>query len=584
MQVVDLHLDRSLICDFFDGYKLSFEPTPVLRQANEGKPLRLEPGPDQFSLLHAELFGRHNLLWSDPWMRKASYYINTRHQLVQCIYNEITGQASGQRTVFVLDVFDHGDGYAHKPGDYNYSVFFVSERFMVICDGINTVHLVDTGDRSRPTTDLWQAVTRTPVDSTTDHRGHILYDARMDTVQERKQISLVVGHIGRRDWGPAISRSTVYYTELTWGRWTLTPGSQEWGYEICQKLVSSGSLMYCAFEPRAESLVVASNRDVMTPEKWEETAAAAANPQPERQSAGKTETPPNYSWSQAEDTISIRIPMSNDTTRGDYVIRTTADSVHVEHMGKLLISGTLFSLVDHDLTIWAFQDNKLLMSLTKAENVRWPRLLHDADEDAPGESDEEAAEQPESNSHMPIPNLEDPIEECDLGLIVEDSKIVRFNLSAQKITHSIFLGSTAFLFNTQLRPGFPPAFATRQGVDASLWLQSYQPSRPDNWGVRHEGQLHAFGYIMASKQLRKFVACCPNFEYVAILETCRHVLIYRTRYDSAEGLRKRNGPPVALGKQCLVTLDDINGEILGVTTAPHLMTILTETGLLHLQL
>jgi len=134
---------------------------------------------------------------------------------------------------------------------------------------------------------------------------------------------------------------------------------------------------------------------------------------------------------------------------------------------------------------------------------------------------------------------------------------VRFNLSKKCITHTIFLGSNPLLFNATLRPGFPAAFATRQGVDASIWLQKYQPSRPDEWGVRHEGQLHAFGYVQASKEMRKYTACCPDLEYVAICETFRHVLVYWPRHDSAGGLRKRNGPPVTVGKQNLITKMEI---------------------------
>lgn len=160
---------------------------------------------------------------------------------------------------------------------------------------------------------------------------------------------------------------------------------------------------------------------------------------------------------------------------------------------------------------------------------------------------------------------------------------MRFNLPAGKVTHTIYLGSTPVLFVTDLRPGFPAAFATRQGVDASVWLQMYQPSRPDEWSVRHEGQMHAFGYVQASKAQRKFTACCPDFEYTVICESRRHVILYRPRHGSAEGLRKRNGPPVAVGKQNLITLDEDVGDILGVSTASNVVTILTETAVLHLQ-
>lgn len=125
--------------------------------------------------------------------------------------------------------------------------------------------------------------------------------------------------------------------------------------------------------------------------------------------------------------------------------------------------------------------------------------------------------------------------------------------------------------------------AIRQDVDAGLWLQQYNPSKPDDWSLRHEGNLHAFGYVQASKQQRKFVDCSPDLNYAIICESHRHVFLYKSNYDGADGLRNRNGPQVRIGKQHLITLEDA-GEVLGLATAEHVVTILTERYILHLQL
>jgi len=159
------------------GYKLSFDPVPVLRQEIEVEPLHLLAHRDQYSLLHVELFGRHNHLVADPWQRHCSYYINVRHQLVQCLYDPQSGNSLGQRVVYTIDYRDQGDGFQHLGGDYNYSMCFVSERFCVICDGMTSYHLVDTGDRSRNGEQTWERITRTPVNHTSEYRGFSLYDA-----------------------------------------------------------------------------------------------------------------------------------------------------------------------------------------------------------------------------------------------------------------------------------------------------------------------------------------------------------------------------------------------------------------------
>ncbi|KAH8368408.1 hypothetical protein KR084_011292 [Drosophila pseudotakahashii] len=577
MPVVELSVDRSLVCPSFDGYKLSFDPVPVFRQDFECDPLVLEPHSNQFSLLHVELFGRHNHLFADPWRRHCSYYMNGRHQLVQCDYDPHSGQARGQRVVCTLEYRDQGDGHEHLLGDYNYTIVFVSERFCVICDGMTSYHLVDTGDRSRSGPQAWERIARMPVDHSSGHRGFVLYDARLDVVQERKQISLVAGHVARRE-APASSRdhqTHVYYMALTWARWSQSAAGGEWSYSVCQRLETTGSVHYCAFEPRAESLIIASNREVQTPEQRRAADEAAANAPPAVPSDDQLENGDQapYRWSQTADKVTIRFEVPTGASKDEFNVRCTPTTLAVDHVDQEIFSGELYAEVNEDFNNWTLESEGqevLEVSLSKAEQKDWPRLL--------AQNDGEVA------APLPIPNLEDPIEECDLGLADEDIKMVRFNLPSGSITHTIFLGSTPLLFSATLRPGFPAAFATRQGVDASIWLQMYQPSRPDEWSVRHEGQLHAFGYVQASKEQRKFTGCCPDLEYVAICESIRHVLVYRPRHDSAGGLRKRNGPPVTVGKQNLITLDYTVGEILGMSTANNVITILTKHALLHLQL
>lgn len=142
------------------------------------------------------------------------------------------------------------------------------------------------------------------------------------------------------------------------------------------------------------------------------------------------------------------------------------------------------------------------------------------------------------------------------------------------------MGNNPPLFTTSLRAGFPAAFATRDSTDAALWLQ---PVNPSDWKFRHEGNLHAFSYVLASKQQRKFIDCCPQLEYSVIAEAERYVFIYKPRNEIADGLVNRFGPKVMVGKQQLVTLDDGLGEILGMATATNVITLLTKEAVLYLQ-
>ncbi|XP_034473729.1 nudC domain-containing protein 1 [Drosophila innubila] len=583
MPVVDLAVDRNLLCANFDGYKLSFDAVAVLRQSLQRDPFKLEPhARNQYSLLHTELFARHNLLFSDPWARHNCYYVNTAHQLVLCSYDEQRGQARDQRIVYEMQLSDHGDGFAHIPGDYNYTLRFISEKYCVLCDGMLSYTLLDTGDRGRATT--WQLITRTPINqidpitassSCVDFpRGFVLYDARLDIVQERKQISLAAGHVARRTAATEL-QTDVHIMEITWSRWVLDDAT--WRYDVCVKLETKGSIYYCAFEPRAQSLILCSNGELQTEAqreaaKAEEVAQPRAQLQNGQEQAEETEQAA-YTWTQTEEDVTLRFPLANHVTCNDVHINCTQNQLQVECQSQMLLNATLFASVDNELTNWTVEREQLQLTLSKQQHEHWPRLLDAADE---------ADSEPE---RLPIPNLEDPIEECDFPLdsASEDIKMVRFNLPTNAITHTIFLGAAPPLFVSTLRPGFPAAFATRQGSDGAVWLQQFQPARPEEWSVRHEGNLHAFGYVQASKQQRKFVDCCPDLDYAVICESYRHVFIYKPRNDSAGGLRNRNGPQVVIGKQNLVTLDDDVGEVLGLITAPNVITILTEHAVFYLQ-
>ncbi|XP_034670920.1 nudC domain-containing protein 1 [Drosophila subobscura] len=580
MPVVDLKVDRSLICRNFDGYKLSFDPVPVIQQELVSTPpLKMVPNADQYSLLHAEAFGRHNILCPDPWLRENCYYINKSRQVVLCSYDAQEGRPRQQRVVHTVEEQDRGDGYRQSVGAYNYTLRFVSEKYCVLCDGISTYYLLDTGDRSRASsTAAWQLLTSTQINPESCNRGFVLYDARLDVVQERKQISLMAGHVGRRV-STRSDRADTFYMDLTWGCWTqtLTP-SDAWSYSVREELDTTGSIYYCAFEPRAESVVFSIIRELLT--KTQRAAALSAAEQPQNGVDVAVAAGPPYTWTQTFEDVLIRFRLPSGLTRNDFDIRSTNSQLEVECLGEILLTGALYASVDSDLTTWTVTAECLQLTLVKEQQQSWPHLLSDV-QAAPPEGDADACPLPERA--LPILNLEDPIEECDLGLPDEDVKMVRFNLEAKDITHTVFLGPTPPLFTTSLRAGFPAAFATRHGVDASLWLPVFQPAKPGEWTVRHEGNLHAFGYVQASKEMRKFTDCCPDLDYAVICEGVRYVLIYKSRYDSAGGLRNRNGPQVVIGKHHMVSISDEMGEILGLSTARNVITILTAKAVLYLQ-
>lgn len=570
-KIVELRPDRNLIRNNFDGYKLSLDAVPLLRQELSNLPFRADPNEDQYSLLHAELFSMQNLLHVDPWARTISYYISRHGEVTRAGYNESTGRGESIQIVYRLNTHS-----TRVKGDYNYSMRFISEKYCVICDGIKSIFLLDTKDRLKAAE--WILIAETNLNNEAlDERNFLLFDCRLDIVQERKQISMAIGRVKRIDNGPTCGSS--HFMHLHWGKWIQ---NENWEFSIIDTLEGKGSLYYCAFEPRAESLVICSNHEYCF--RSQKTNGSCEIGAEKAELHDKNYEIGGFTWSQTDDDIIIKFDVKEGKDKSDYNIKYVANKLTVKVCEEVLLDNELYDKVEQDLTTWTIENNYLQITLVKQNpSLNWSSLLDN--NTGPKETFDDNRQSDLPIDHKPITNLEAPIEDCDFPMSTIDNEINigRYHSLTKSVTHAVLFGSTPPIFSTILRPGFPNALAIRQDVDAGLWLQQYNPSKPDDWSLRHEGNLHAFGYVQASKQQRKFVDCSPDLNYAIICESHRHVFLYKSNYDGADGLRNRNGPQVRIGKQHLITLEDA-GEVLGLATAEHVVTILTERYILHLQL
>ncbi|XP_055842350.1 nudC domain-containing protein 1 [Episyrphus balteatus] len=553
-KLVDLRQDRNLIRNNFDGYKLSLDSIPIIRQDLIVPPLRATPSDDQYSYLHAELFSLQNLLISDPWDRVSSYYVNHHHEIIKCSYDENNGRPKSLVPVFRIPIVHQRVG-----GDYNCSIKLISEKFAVLCDGVQELYIIDTGDRQKSAE--WKKIASFTISS--GERNFALFDSRLDMVNGKKVISCALVRIAKDEFSHCLN--------MHWA--TLEQHEKDpWTFEIHDIVEGKGSLYYCAFEPKAECIVMSSNRPLKF--KSETGSVVDVESSPKEQNGDCT-----YTWTQTDDDITVNFRSESEDP--DYKIKSSKNSLKVECNGNCLLDQTLFSMVDESLTTWTTKDKILQITLVKEDSSTvWPYLV----EGGPPE----ALESNETNiplENQPIPNLEAPIEDCDFPMGTQDNeiKIERLHLGSKTATHQILLDNSPPLFSTNLRPGFPLALATRQDVDTCLWLQQYNPNKTSEWGFRHEGNLHAFGYVQASKQQKKFMDCAPDLSYAVICESHRHVFLYKSNNDTADGLRNRCGSQVSLGKQHLITLED-TGEVLGISTHSCVITLLTEKCVLFLQI
>lgn len=143
-------------------------------------------------------------------------------------------------------------------------------------------------------------------------------------------------------------------------------------------------------------------------------------------------------------------------------------------------------------------------------------------------------------------------------------------------THKCYINDNKFLMEVRLSQNKAPALCLRHDVDGILW----QPHRISGEGevvwLTHEYTFFAFGYVQASKQEAKFSLASPNCSYVCVVDTKKHIYLYKQDGVKIEGSlrnRKTGKTTSYVAKQYLITLD-VDHEILGAYAANNFLLIL----------
>ncbi|XP_053688980.1 nudC domain-containing protein 1 [Sabethes cyaneus] len=568
MKLQELRPDRSLLKTNFDGYKLSLEPIPVLRTelTEQTQPDRVRPSEQQFSCLHAQLFGLQNHLVRDPWAAGNCYFVDRTWIIRQIRYDESDGRLKPLCSAFKLG----RTRGARREGDYNCTLAFLSEKYALIADGQGGLTLVDTGDRQRG--GEWKAKFSFP-EIEELKEGFILLDGRFEIIDGERQIH-AVGYCVNQ-----LQDEAGFESNICWLKAVQQDPNQGWVYHSIRVLKGRGFANYCALEPKGTALVLASDKPFQFVIDSENPIQSKEEPTPTENQEQKDDVQSFcYEWTQTLDDITVKIPKEEEI---NYRIANENGILKVVRDENTILDGeAFFADIDPELTSWTNEKSELQITLFKKNSgSMWPFLI-------PGGPEETRDGLASDEDLPPVSNLTSQLEECDFGTEGQEQgmeyTIERLDASSHECSHKAFLGNNAPLFAVSLRPGFPMALALRQDVDGCLWLQQHVGG-PD-WSLRHEGTLHAFGYVQASKRQRKFMTCSPDLGYAVICEAERHVFIYKTNYGgTANGLRNRVGPQVSIGQQKLVTLEG-SGEILGICCENDYTILLTETHILVLQL
>ncbi|KAF1586319.1 UNVERIFIED_CONTAM: NudC domain-containing protein 1, partial [Eudyptes robustus] len=360
-------------------------------------------------------------------------------------------------------------------------------------------------------------------------------------------------------------------------------------YEILKRRFLQGKSVphYAAIEPSGDGLMIVSYKPFKfmqdEDDKLEENDDAKATNE-------MKVVDPLYYWQQTEDDVTVTVHIPQDITKDDIKVRFSPDNICVTLKDQPpLVEGKLYSSVDHESCTWIIRENKSLeISLIKKnEGPRWPELIVG---DTRGEfimDSSQCSEITESLMHLtsevmnPNPEKENPpcnaqeLEECD-AFLEDSASLCRFDGDTLKVTHVINLGSNQYLFSVVVDPREMPCFCLRHDVDALLW-QPHSDQPENMW--EHIATFNALGYVQASKQDKKFMACAPDYSYAALCECLRRVFIYRqpTPLSTVLYNRKEGRQVGQVAKQLVATLE-ANDPILGFqATSERLFVLTTKT-------
>lgn len=592
----DLAPDRKLLDSSFEGYKLSLEPFAhyKLELNNELKldtynyvESQTEPSNNHkvFVYQHLKLFGLQNLLIVNQFNDSNVYYFDSTHRLVRVNYKQAR---SLNPTNFKL-------GNSSQLNRVNPTMRFIGVKLAVAFDGFNTLYVCSEAEN-----DNWSILYTWPVGD--ELKSSVLRDAIM---YENKLHVLLMS---------IQETNSKFETYVNWVTFEIKNTDTEWLFAYkrlrrlnCYNIVpeyvnleTNGQSVYmtgpslCKFVFDSEKPI---NLEKTKPIKKVATSELMTVDKPE------DEIEKFYSWNQTPDEVNltVRLDRYGVKSKNDLVANIKFDSIELKTQdNRTILNEKFFSVIKVDESIWTLNTNTNSMEITLAKaktNEAWPICLQGGDVygEYKSEQMELGADQFTSenlakgnDSKTLFGTLDQQLEECDglvddqtSGNVDSEEKFLmmrRLDGDTHEPTHQCYINDNRYLFDVRLNAYKNPALCLRHDVDGVLWQphRISEPSPTNTIWLTHEHTFLAFGYVQASKQDTKYRSCSPDCSYVAIVDTLRHIYVYRQDTETQGSVLKnrKTGKVVAhVGKQYLITLDS-DKECYGVYCSNDFMIVI----------
>ncbi|NWY04874.1 NUDC1 protein, partial [Nothoprocta ornata] len=565
-----LRTKRLLLDARFEGYKLSLEPLACYQLALDAAVAEVALRDDQYTLDHMRAFGMFNYLHLDSWYQDNVYYIDQYGRVMNV---SVTLDTALQKP---REVFRLPTDLAACDNRLCASIYFSSSTWVTLSDGTGRLYLIKSGKRGNSASEKWEIVFNEELGS-----PFTIVHSVSFVKSDKHSVAVLLLRVEKDELD---TKGSGYHIALEWI--TITEASQEGDhrYEIFKRRVLQGKSVphYAAIEPSGDGLMILSYKPFKFMQDEEDKIEENTD-----EEITNEKKDPLYYWQQTEDDLTVTVPVPQDITKDDIKVHFSPDNIYVTLKDQPpLMEGKLYSSVDHESCTWIIGENKSLeiSLIKKSEGPQWPELIVG---DTRGEliiDPSQRAAMAESLMHLTSevmnsnPDKEKPpcnaqeLEECD-AFLEDSASLCRFDGDTLKITHIINLGSNQYLFSVVVDPKEMPCFCLRHDVDALLWQP--RSDQPENmW--EHIATFNALGYVQASKQDKKFMACAPNYSYAALCECLRRVFIYRqpTPLPTVLYNRKEGRQVGQVAKQLVATLE-ASDPILGFQATNERLFVLT---------
>ncbi|XP_010004779.1 PREDICTED: nudC domain-containing protein 1 [Chaetura pelagica] len=527
-------------------------------------------------------FGMYNYLHLDSWYQDNVYYVD---QFGRVMNVSVTLDTALQKPREVFRLPTDLTAYDNR---LCASVHFSSSTWVTLSDGTGRLYLIKSGKRGNGASEKWEIVFNEELGN-----PFIIVHSISFVKSNKRSVAVLLLRVEKDELD---TKGSGFHVTLEWVTIAEISKEGDHRYEIFKRRVLQGKSIphYAAIEPSGNGVMIVSYKPFKfvqdEDDKLEEDNKVEENDKLEENDDAKAtneKKDPLYYWQQTEDDVTVTVSIPQDITKDDIKVRFSPDKISVVLKDQPpLMEGELYSSVDHESCTWIIRENKSLeISLIKKnEGPRWPELIVG---DTRGEfimDSSQFSEITESLMHLtsevlnPDPEKKNApcnaqeLEECD-AFLEDNASLCRFDGDTLKVTHIINLGSNQYLFSVVVDPREMPCFCLRHDVDALLW-QPHSDQPENMW--EHIATFNALGYVQASKQDKKFMACAPDYSYAALCECLRRVFIYRQPTPLATVLynRKEGRQVGQVAKQLVATLE-ANDPILGFQATNERLFVLT---------